>query len=554
MPARSFIMKIAALYARVSTTNQQQDETIASQLDALMAYAHAHDDEISPHHIYQDDGFSGASVDRPALDALRDAVATGELEAVLILSPDRLARQFAYQYVITEEFEQAGCEVVFVNHGLGQTPSERMLREMAGVFAEYERAQIAERCRRGRLYQARPGHVWMSQAPYGYTYVPKTEACPGRLIINETEAEVGRHLFHWVVDDPLSTYQMTKRINETGWRTRKGTPHWSAGYIRNLLGNSVYRGIYYYNKRKLVQATRRNMPAEGPLKPRRTGRVVRPQEEWIAIEVPAIIDPETWELAQQQLRLNRERSPRNTKKHAYLLQSLLICSYCQVRMVGHTTGRPDNPNRRYLCGRKDSLKGHPTRCPARTFSGDRLEEQVWASVSGLLRDPHLLLEQYQIRPEPGYGSPQQHEQNRLERRQKALSREEERLIDAYQAGVMELEALSERCGRIRDERARVMDRLSQLQRQQLEQAQYDTLGQTLDEFCRKMSDMLDNPSFETKQRILRLVVDKILVSDEEITIQHTVPISDVRLWRDHYSRREPMRRYHSHRADATPQI
>ena len=148
-------------------------------------------------------------------------------------------------------------------------------------------------------------------------------------------------------------------------------------------------------------------------------------------------------------------------------------------------------------------------------------------MSGLLQDPTLLLEQYQLRQELGYGSPQQHEQNRLARRQKALTREEARLIDAYQAGVMELDALMERCGRIRDERTRVMDRLRQGQHQQLEQAQY--------EFCRKMHDVLDNPSFETKQRILRLVVDKILVRDEEITIQHTVPISDVRLWRDHYS-------------------
>ena len=107
---------------------------------------------------------------------------------------------------------------------------------------------------------------------------------------------------------------------------------------------------------------------------------------------------------------------------------------------------------------------------------------------------------------------------------------------------MELQALTERCGRIRDERTRVMDRLSQLQHQQLEQAQYDTLGQTLEEFCRNMSDVLDNPGFETKQRILRLVVDKILVSDEEVTIQHTVPISDVRLWRDYYPALGPTQR------------
>ena len=99
-------------------------------------------------------------------------------------------------------------------------------------------------------------------------------------------------------------------------------------------------------------------------------------------------------------------------------------------MLGHTTGRPQKPHRRYMCGRKDSLQGHPTRWPARTFSADMLEELVWASVRGLLQDPNLLREQSQLRQEPGYGSPQPHEQPRLERRQKALTREEERLIDA----------------------------------------------------------------------------------------------------------------------------
>jgi site-specific DNA recombinase len=436
---------------------------------------------------------------------------------------------------VTEALEQAGCAVVFVSHGVGKTPAARMLREMAGVLAEYERAQMAERCRRGRLSKARQGYVWMSQAPYGYPYRPTTAACAGQLIINDTEAEVVRHLCHWLVDEQLSTSQMTKRMNETGWRTRKGHTRWSAGSIRNLLGHAVYRGMYYDNKRKLTQATRRHMPAQGPLKPRRTGRVVRPKAEWIAIEVPAMVALETWEVAQQPLRLNYERSPRKTQKHASVLQSVLLCASCQVRMWGHTTGSPQQPNRRYLCGRKDSLQGHPTRGPARTFSADRLEEFVWASVRGLLQDPPLVLEQDQLRPELGDGSPQHHEQNRLARRQTALTWEEARLIDAYQAGVMELDALMARCGRLRDERTRVMDRFSQLPHQQREQAQYDALGQTLDAFCRTMNDVLDTPRFETKQRILRLVVDKILVRDEEITIQHTVPISDVRLWRDHYA-------------------
>ena len=141
-------MKVAAIYARVSSARQQQQETIASQLAALERYAAEHGYQVAPQHLYQDDGVSGKTLDRPALDRLRDAVAQGEVEAVLLLSPDRLARHFPYQYLVTEEFERAGVEVVFTQHGFGSTPEERMLREMTGVFAEYERAQITERSRR----------------------------------------------------------------------------------------------------------------------------------------------------------------------------------------------------------------------------------------------------------------------------------------------------------------------------------------------------------------------------------------------------------------------
>jgi site-specific DNA recombinase len=163
---RRELMKIAALYARVSTTKQQLNENIASQIAALKDYATRHDYQISPQEIYQDDGYSGATLDRPALDRLRDAVAQGRVEAVIILSPDRLARQFAYQYIVVEEFERAGCKIVFINHQFGSSPAERMLQDMTGVFAEYERALITERCRGGRLHKARNGQVVISVAPY----------------------------------------------------------------------------------------------------------------------------------------------------------------------------------------------------------------------------------------------------------------------------------------------------------------------------------------------------------------------------------------------------
>ena len=527
-------MKIAALYARVSSARQRLNENIASQIAAIEQYAQQHDYHISPQHVYKDDGYSGARLDRPALDRLRDAVAQGEVETVLILSPDRLARHFPYQYIVVEEFERAGCETVFTNHNFGSSPAERMLQEMTGVFAEYERAMITERCRRGRLHRARQGQVWMSEAPYGYTYIPRTENCPGKLVINETEAEVVRMIFRWLIDEQLSTYQINKRLNESGIRTRRGKERWCGGTIINLLRNPVYTGAYCYNKRLHVPAKRRNMPGDAPPRKHNSSRVTRPREEWITIEVPAIIDQETWEQAREQLQRNKERAPRNNKKHDYLLKGLLVCGCCQLRMLGHA-GDPVRRKRRYLCSRKETLHAGPKPCPNRTVQADIIEELVWQSVSELLRNPGLLIEQYEQRQEPGYGTPEQQEQQRLERRLAALRREGQRLIDAYQSGVIELSDLKERHERVSEECKRLEEKLIALKQQQQEQQRQAALATTIDEFRRNINSALDNPSFETKQKILRLVVDRVEFVEGQITIKHVIPVSDVRLRRNqHY--------------------
>src|SRR5262245_19514178 len=265
-------MKIAALYARVSSDRQQQQGTIASQLAALEQFAREKDYQVAPQHVFQDDGYSGERLDRPALDRLREAAALGEIEAVIVLSPDRLARKFPYQYVLVEELEQADCRVIFTQappgmeglKALGEKPEERMLEQMKGVFAEYERAQIAERCRRGRLHRARQGEIWVKEGPYGYTCIPRTENCPGKLVVNEAEAEVVRMIFRLLIDEQLSTYQINERLDASGIRTRRGRARWCDGTIINLLRNPVYTGTYCYNKKMHIPARRRNMPGEGP--------------------------------------------------------------------------------------------------------------------------------------------------------------------------------------------------------------------------------------------------------------------------------------------------
>jgi len=189
---------------------------VASQVDLLHKAAAASGYDIAPTSVFIDEGVSGARLDRPALDRLRDLAAEGAFEVLLVTVPDRLARRYAYQVLLVEEFTRCGCEVIFVQHGLGTSPEEQMLLQMQGVFAEYERALIQERTRRGRLFAARQGRVNWGNPPYGYTYIRKTPITPQHLVVNEAEAEVVRLMYRWCVEEQMSSYAIQRRLTAQG--------------------------------------------------------------------------------------------------------------------------------------------------------------------------------------------------------------------------------------------------------------------------------------------------------------------------------------------------
>ena len=138
----------AAIYARVSTERQERQQTIASQLTALQAWVSDNHHALADIHIYRDEGYSGARLDRPGLDALRDAVRDDAVDVIVVLSPDRLARRYAYQVLLLEEFRRAQCEIVFLHHPISDDPNDQLLLQIQGAIAEYERAVLAERFRR----------------------------------------------------------------------------------------------------------------------------------------------------------------------------------------------------------------------------------------------------------------------------------------------------------------------------------------------------------------------------------------------------------------------
>src|SRR3954447_1426938 len=189
-----------AIYARVSS-DQQAGGTIASQIAALEARVIQEGLRLEPDHRFIDDGYSGATLIRPALERLRDTIAAGAIDRLYVHSPDRLARRYAYQVLLVDEFQRAGVEVVFLNRPLDGTAEDQLLLQVQGMIAEYERAKLLERCRRGKLHAARQGGVnALAGAPFGYRYIRKADGDGvARYDIVLEEARAVRQIFEWEI-------------------------------------------------------------------------------------------------------------------------------------------------------------------------------------------------------------------------------------------------------------------------------------------------------------------------------------------------------------------
>jgi site-specific DNA recombinase len=515
----------AAIYARVSTERQGREQTIDSQLGALRRWADEQRHELPPEHVYTDEGFTGARLDRPGLDALRDAVQLGVVEVVAVLSPDRLARKYAYQVLLLEELRKAGCEVVFLHRPITDDPQDQLLLQIQGAVAEYERAVIGERFRRGKLQKAREGHWLGGKAPYGYRYIPKRDGVPGYLVVDEDEAALVRQLFTWLVDERMTIRQIVKRLNEGPWWPRSGRHPWQPSVVHRILYDETYAGMAHANRYRFVPPKKPRAPAPGRGENR--SRQPRPREEWIGIPVPALIDREAYHRAQEQLARNAALSFRNNTRHSYLLRCLLTCQTCGLRMFGVTPTSPPERSipRYYRCSGKDctsSAREH--RCPQRMTPAEGLEAAVWGHIQQLLGDPETLLAQFRDMAEHGEGggARPQSEADKLEAQIGRMERESGRLIDAYQAGIIGLDELDQRRRRLAERRLALAEQHEQQLRLMRESARAQEVLGDLTTFCERIRSRLDGASFAEKQEVLQLLIERVIVGEETLEIRHVI--------------------------------
>ena len=303
-------MSSAAIYARVSSARQKKDETIGSQTAALREHAEQARLDVPEEWVFEDEGHSGATLVRPALEALRDLAAQGCLDVVLCYSPDRLARKFAYQALLLEEFARAGVRVEFVKGPRGDTPEDQLLVQFQGIFAEYEKAQLAERYRRGKAHRARTGSVnVLSGAPFGYRYVRKTDLCGAAYEVLEHEAALVAEMFRRYADDGAAIADLARWLTGLGVPTRTGKNRWDRSVIWAMLRNPAYAGRAVFGKTMATSGTpglNRVARLQGRTTPRAVKTVDRPREQWLEIPVPAIVVEVTFARVQQRL---EEASP-----------------------------------------------------------------------------------------------------------------------------------------------------------------------------------------------------------------------------------------------------
>src|SRR6266403_373251 len=482
-------MRIAAIYARVSSEQQREANTIASQTASLIEFAQGHDLEVPKEWVFEDDGYSGATLERPGLERVRDLAAEGQIQVVLAYAPDRLSRKYAYQILLIEELARNGVETLFIKAPQGSSAEDQLLVQFQGMIAEYERAQILERSRRGKRHRAQAGEVSvMSGAPYGYRYVRKTEGTP----------------------------------------TRKASARWERSTIWGVLRNSAYRGAACFGKTRASARTRviRPLRRRGVVTPSTTAGHERPREDWIEIRVPALVSEETFARAEELLQENKIRSRRRTIEPS-IVQGLVSCQKCGYAFSRTSTQTSTRKIHYYKCIGSDSWRklGGPVCDNGRFVRQDLLDQIVWTEVLRLLEAPTLIQQELDRRLTAARASdPAKKREESLRRELAHVNKGIERLLSAFQEALMSIEQLRERMPALRQREQALRAELQAISDRANDQATLLRVAETLTAFLERLHRAADTLSITERQRIVRLVVKEVLIGDDTITIRHSIPV------------------------------
>jgi site-specific DNA recombinase len=512
-----------ALYARVSSKQQKEDATIESQLTAIREYAKAKGYEISAHLEFKDNGYSGDVLERPALDELRDLIRQGAIDHVLIFSPDRLSRKYVFQLLLKEEWQRFNVKVEFIKYPSAETPEEKMALHFQGIFAEYERTQIMERSRRGRLHKAKQGDAsCLSSLAYGYRRSKKE----GQTLIEiiEEQALIVKEIFRLYTQEGISLQAIAKHLTDKGIRPPKRGKEWSKGTLKTILSNQAYIGTAYFGQTEKYEGALDRIArySSGRFLQPKNPRRKKPQENWIPISMPPLISEVDFELAQERFRVNQERSLRNTKEVS-LLQGLLVCQECGKSYYKKLRSSA-NKKIGYYCCRSQLIKGD-RKCSNPSIRQDALDVLIFQEVMELLKNPQLIEQEIERRIQEGPESGLEDRLHKIKKELAKIAQARDKILDAYQDGeAITLEELKVRMNKLSKQQSALEQEASKIEAEHMQQEKAVYLKESLQSVLNRLEASSQSLDIKAKQRILRLIVDEIVIGTNSIKIKHCIPI------------------------------
>jgi site-specific DNA recombinase len=503
----------AAIYARVSTETQEKDQTIASQVAELKQYASNNSMVIIDE--YLDDGYSGELLERPGLDRLRDDAKNKLFDAVLVHSPDRLSRNFIYSGLVREELKKCNIAIIFLNRpDAKDTPEDVLLEDIQGVIAQYEKAKILERTRRGKIHKAKSGRIIGNTPPYGYQYVD------GRYRVDPTEADVVRLIFNLFVVDRMKIRAIAKELVARNIPTKNGNA-WRASTVHKMLHNETYIGITHYNKRKAVEIDN----PKGYRKTKNTTRRTRPKEEWIPIVLPEcqIVGKGTFDEAQELLRRNLTDYNKGSSKYPYLLKGLLSCGVCGLAFCGSKMGE-------WVYYRCVSHHQTPRRCDTRRVRANVLEPLVWNKLCEIIQQPALMLiaHKWDDFEEKARAREAEEAIKSIEARLRKVEKQADKAYDAYTKDLVSDDEFRDKKTELNNERRSLEAELKKLIDMRDQAALNEQAIKTITEYCQEIANNLQGMSddFEAKRHLLTSLIEKIEVFPDQIKIYTMIPFGE----------------------------
>jgi site-specific DNA recombinase len=515
---RIMIMNIA-IYARVSSEKQAKEGTIESQLEALREYAKANKLTIS--HECIDDGVTGTTLNRPGLDYLKDLIAEDLIQGILILSPDRLSREQTHQILLMDEFKKQDIQVIFTTQQFEDNAEGNLMLQVQAAVSEYERKKILERTKRGRKHAVKNGQMLGSMAAYGYRFMPKGDGKPARWEVEPREIEIVRLIFDLYVNKRMKGTQIARYLESEEFQTRSGTTKWWCSVVYRILKSEAYLGNAYMYKNSYVEPIK-TPKSKKYRKVKNSALKPRPREDWIGIPVTPTIEKSLWDAAQVLLKQNAHSARRHNNKNQYLVRGLVVCGLCGCMASGYVS----NKSSFYSCGARRNKNIH-------SKPHDELiqvhhkpfDAKVWQGVTELMQ-PENIMAQLEKRLErrhsarPSIASTDAKTEKDLEK----LNIQEERVIDAYRGGIIDLEQL-----KIQKEKLATKRKVLEAKQKAIP-SHTESVGQpeiTLDmlgDMSARFQRAMAKADFETREKLVNLLVNSVTLYTNKAVVKGNIPV------------------------------